>query len=669
MPRTVSIRRVLLRDLSILVLVMGLAIFSATFLGGRAAVRSLAESVVGRTYDTVETRLHAFFNAPARQLLVAQEQAGRIDLGAGADPADLDGASDHPFALLEPIVDVYPQISSAMLAGADGREHLLLVEGGAQRYRLTDPVAFPGEARWVEWRGGARSARTEALDYDARTRPWHTEAIAGLRAAETFTDRVHWTEPYTFFTTRQPGITASTAFRTPTGETLVLGVDLSLREISEFTRGLEIADSGAVMILTADERAVGLPGLPQFEDAEVRMASYLQPLESLALGPVVSALRASRDDGGSVVRFSTGGGVMWWGVARDFTLAPDRSLIVVAAVAEKELLGGVAMLRTIIALIVVVVLAAGLARAAWLATRISRPIEALVDETVRISAGDLEPGPPIETDLAEVHRLAAAHDHMRRGIDAQMRLQRVERDLDIARDIQRGLLPREVPDIGGFEIAGWSQPADQTGGDYFDWFTLPGGYTIVTLADATGHGIGPALLVAVCRAYVRATASLGPMRLAEAVAHINQMLVGDTPDGRFITAVFGVIDPARHAVALASAGHGPQLYLHAAGGEVEIWPADAPPLGIVDDLDTGAPRNIDMAPGDTLLLTTDGFFEWRNASGEQYGVERLVAFLQARHDLAPEAFIQALHEDVLAFAGGTAQDDDLTAVVLKRKGT
>jgi len=630
MPRTVSIRRVLLRDLSILVLVMGLAIFSATFLGGRAAVRSLAESVVGRTYDAVETRLHAFFNAPARQLLVAREQAGRIDLGAGADPADLDGASDHPFALLEPIVDVYPQISSAMLAGADGREHLLLVEGGAQRYRLTDPVAFPGEARWVEWRGGARSARTEALDYDARTRPWHTEAIAGLRAAETFTDRVHWTEPYTFFTTRQPGITASTAFRTPTGETLVLGVDLSLREISEFTRGLEIADSGAVMILTADERAVGLPGLPQFEDAEVRMASYLQPLESLALGPVVSALRASRDDGGSVVRFSSGGGVMWWGVARDFTLAPDRSLIVVAAVAEKELLGGVAMLRTIIALIVVVVLAAGLARAAWVATRISRPIEALVDETVR--------------------------------------LQRVERDLDIARDIQRGLLPREVPDIGGFEIAGWSQPADQTGGDYFDWFTLPGGHTIVTLADATGHGIGPALLVAVCRAYVRATASLGPMRLAEAVAHINQMLVGDTPDGRFITAVFGVIDPARHAVALASAGHGPQLYLHAAGGEVEIWPADAPPLGIVDDLDTGAPRNIDMAPGDTLLLTTDGFFEWRNASGEQYGVERLVAFLRAHHDLAPEAFIQSLHEDVVAFAGGTAQDDDLTAVVVKRKG-
>jgi serine phosphatase RsbU (regulator of sigma subunit) len=669
MSKTVSIRRVLLRDLSILLVVMGLAIFGATFLGARAAVGSLAESLVGRTYDTVEARLREFFNAPARQLLVAQEQAVRIDLGAGADPEALDGASNHPFALLEPIVDVYPQISSAMLARADGREHMLFVERGAQRYRVTDPVAFPGEARWVEWQGGARSARNEAIDYDARRRPWHREALDGLRAAETFTDRVHWTEPYSFFTSGEPGVTASTAFRTPSGETLVLGVDLTLAQISDFTRGLRMGGSGIVMVLTADERVIGLPNLARFEDADTRMASYLEPVESLSLASVVPALRASRDDDGSVVRFRAPDGRMWWGMARPFPLAPDRSLIVVAAAPESDLLGGVVMLRTIIGMIVVVVLACGLARAAWVATRISRPIESLVDETVRISAGDLEPGPPVETDLDEVHRLAEAHEHMRRGIDAQMRLQRVERDLDIARDIQMGLLPKQPPDIAGFAIAGWSRPADQTGGDYFDWFTLPGGRTVVTLADATGHGIGPALLVAVCRAYVRATASLGAMRLAEAVAHINRMLAADTPDGRFITAVFGVIDPARCALALASAGHGPQLYLHAAGGEVEVWPADAPPLGVIEDLVIDEPREVAFAPGDTLLLTTDGFFEWRSAAGEQYGVARLVAFLKSNHGLDPDAFIQALHEDVLAFAGGTTQDDDLTAVVVKRTGT
>ncbi|MFG0275370.1 MAG: SpoIIE family protein phosphatase [Phycisphaerales bacterium] len=668
MGSPITIRRALLRDLSILVVVMGLAIFGATFLGARAAVDSLASAVVGRTFDAVEARLEGFFSAPSRQLLIAHERASRVRIGADASPATITVAPDHPYGLLEPIVSTYPQVSSAMFAGGAGREHMLLSHAGHERYRLTDPVASPGEAHWVEWNGGPPTARAEALAYDARMRPWHRAAVESLIESESDLGPVQWTEPYTFFTTGEPGITASLAFRTAEGETQVLALDVSLREISEFTRSLRVGERGVVTILTEDERAVGLPAVPAFDDEAARARAYLQPLDTLALEGVVTALRESRAAGGETVRFQTRYGA-WWGMARDISLGADRTFFVVAAIPESELLGGVAGLRTLIIVIVVVVLVSGLARGWWLAHRIGRPIEALLDETVRISAGDLEPGPPIETNLAEVRRLAEAHDHMRKGIDASMRLQRIERDLDIARDIQRGLLPHSVPEITGYRVAGWSQPADQTGGDYFDWLRLHDGRLVVTLADATGHGIGPALLIAVARAYLRATASFGVMRLAEAMQHVNRMLVEDTPDGRFITAGVGVLDADAHRFMMASAGHGPLLFLHGATGEVEAGHADAPPLGIVDDLAIEAPREVRFDPGDTLLLITDGFFEWRNAAGEQYGIDRLTAFLRRRSDLEPDAFIRALYEDVLAFAGGTVQDDDLTAVVVRREGT
>jgi serine phosphatase RsbU (regulator of sigma subunit) len=668
MGRPITIRRALLRDLSVLVVVMGVSIFGATFLGARAAVDSLASAVVGRTFDAVEARLDGFFSAPERQLLVAHERAARVRIEADAQIDSITTAPDHPYGLLEPIVSAYPQVSSAMFAGADGREHMLLIHAGLERYRLTDPGGLSGEARSIEWNGGPPTARVESLPYDARTRPWHQAAVESLLESESTVGPVQWTEPYTFFTTGEPGITASVGFLTDAGETQVLAVDVSLREISEFTRSLRVGERGVVTILTEDERAVGLPAIPAFEREEARASAYLQPLESLALDGVVTALRESRAAGGRTVRFQTADGP-WWGMARDFSLGENRTFFVVAAIPESELLGGVAGLRTLIVAIVLLVLGAGLARGWWLAQRIGRPIEALLDETVRISAGDLEPGPPIETDLAEVRRLAAAQEHMRKGIGALMRLQRIERDLDIARDIQRGLLPHSVPDVPGFRIAGWSQPADQTGGDYFDWLRLHDGRLVVTLADATGHGIGPALLIAVARAYLRATASFGVMRLAEAMQHVNRMLVDDTPDGRFITAVVGVLDAGAARFLMASAGHGPLLFLRAATGEVACWHADAPPLGIVEDLEIGAPREIDFEPGDTLLLITDGFFEWRNGAGEQYGTERLVAFLRERSELDPDAFIQALYRDVLAFAGDTTQDDDLTAVVVRREGT
>ncbi len=115
--------------------------------------------------------------------------------------------------------------------------------------------------------------------------------------------------------------------------------------------------------------------------------------------------------------------------------------------------------------------------------------------------------------------------------ETRHKLDRVEHDLQIARTIQMGLLPKRAPAVPGYDIAGWSQPADQTGGDYYDWMELPGGKILFTVADAAGHGIGPALLVAACRAYFRAVA-MHDDPLESITAQVDALLAADVPPGR-----------------------------------------------------------------------------------------------------------------------------------------
>ncbi|UCG33635.1 MAG: PP2C family protein-serine/threonine phosphatase, partial [Phycisphaerales bacterium] len=219
---------------------------------------------------------------------------------------------------------------------------------------------------------------------------------------------------------------------------------------------------------------------------------------------------------------------------------------------------------------------------------------------------------------------------------------KIERDLSIARNIQQGLLPAEQPDIAGFELAGWSQPADQTGGDYYDWQTLPDGRIAISLADVTGHGIGPALVTAVCRAYARASFPSGT-DLGTLMDRINNLLVEDLPPDRFVTFVVGILDPAKARVQVLSAGHGPLFVYKAGEGTLLDYRAHGIPFGVADGFEYGSPQEIDFEPGDMLILVTDGFFEWANAGGEEFGIERLGATIREAKDLPPAEIIEKLY--------------------------
>jgi serine phosphatase RsbU (regulator of sigma subunit) len=250
----------------------------------------------------------------------------------------------------------------------------------------------------------------------------------------------------------------------------------------------------------------------------------------------------------------------------------------------------------------------------------------------------------------------------RERVDQQM--YRIQHDLSVARDIQQGLLPRNPPRLEGFEITGMNRPADQTGGDYYDWQELPDGRLAVVLADVSGHGVGPAIVMAVCRAYARATAHSTPDP-AQLLTRINELIHGDIPADRFITFVVVVLSKDGSAQ-LISAGHGPTLLYRAADGSVRHFGGDGIPLGIAPSETYGPSTPFTLETGDVLVMLTDGFFESQRRDGEQFGTARLEESLKALARSDASTILKSMDETVQTFSKGSDQMDDMTAIVIKR---
>ncbi len=678
--RPVTLRSRLVRDLSLLVIGFGLLAVVVMAVGTRWAARSLAEVIMGQALAVTESRLDGFFDGVEEHLTVIERQCTSGVLAVDpSDPADADpetalarGELDR-IAILAPIIEASAAISSIIVADDRGREHLLMRMPEQWRSRLLAVDEWP-EARLRTWAADAGTSADaaatgtvarEVIDYDPRRRPWFRGAM------EVAPGRRHWTEPYRFFSTGRLGMTVAVRHDDGVsgGPARVVASDVLLDDITEFARTLGVGERGVAAILTADGRLVGLPGLPEFDDPAARDAAYLTRPEDLDLELIVDAVAVRRvhaPDARATFRF-TSGGEAWWGASEPYRLRSGLVLRIAVLVPEEDLLGPLVGLRPAIAAAAGLVLLVGVARAGVVARRFTAPIEAVVQESDRITRGDLDAGGRIESPFAEIRRLVDAQEHLREGLAARLRLEKVERDLDIAREIQRGLMPTAAPAAGGFVVAGWNQPADETGGDYFDWLTLPDGRVLIALADATGHGIGPALIIAVCRAYLRAAAMVMGTgdALIQALSRVNDLLHADIPSGTFVTAAIGVLDPAAGELQLLSAGQAP-LYFRHADGRLEQWDADTIPLGVASPLPPAEPRTVRFEPGDTLLITTDGFFEWPAPDGELFGLARLEALVAAEGGGEPEAFIARLHTALLAHAGERPQPDDLTVLIVQR---
>ena len=250
----------------------------------------------------------------------------------------------------------------------------------------------------------------------------------------------------------------------------------------------------------------------------------------------------------------------------------------------------------------------------------------------------------------------------------QSELEQINHDLDLARSIQQGLMPARPPQLDDFEIAGWNQPANQTGGDYFDWQLLPDGQLAISIGDATGHGIGPALVSALCRAYARAS-FLADQKQEQILERLNTLLASDLADDRFVTFAVIFLNPLNSNIKVLSAGHGPILWYRRGANKWENFEAQGIPLGMIDGMSYEDSHLNYLRAGDMIVLVTDGFYEWQNPESEEFGLERMKDTIHAARDCSPEEVIARLYTAVKDFSKGTSQNDDLTAVVLKRKIT
>ncbi len=241
-------------------------------------------------------------------------------------------------------------------------------------------------------------------------------------------------------------------------------------------------------------------------------------------------------------------------------------------------------------------------------------------------------------------------------------VQASEEELRLAGKIQRHLLPTSAPSVPGLDIAGASTPAVWTSGDYFDFIPMSDGHWAVAVADVSGHGTGPALLMAETRALVRALAQT-QRDVREILSKANQLLVEDVVESRFIAISLTGLDCENRRLSFAGAGASMNV-LSAGGSDLTLDPGGTP-LGITEKLCLDEQPDIPWREGDVWLWMTDGILESESPTGEMFGFERAVEVVRNSHDRSARETVDALFEATRKFRGGKPAQDDLTAVVIK----
>lgn len=237
--------------------------------------------------------------------------------------------------------------------------------------------------------------------------------------------------------------------------------------------------------------------------------------------------------------------------------------------------------------------------------------------------------------------------------------------LNAARAIQSGFFPTDLPECHGYQMAGASEPCDATGGDYYDAFKLDDKRTVVVMADVTGHGLGPSLIMATCRSALHALARTG-LEPDEMIHRLEQQLEPDLTDGRFITMILGVLHEDG-TFTYANAGHAPAMIRTADHG-VKHLGSHRPPLGVIIPLDDEDQQTVvQLEPGDRVLLTSDGVNEAQNPDNKQFGFDPLTQLLDDL-ELACDQLVATLRRDVGTHRHPRRADDDLTILCIDRVG-
>ena len=245
---------------------------------------------------------------------------------------------------------------------------------------------------------------------------------------------------------------------------------------------------------------------------------------------------------------------------------------------------------------------------------------------------------------------------------------RLDHDLEIARDIQRILLPSEAPAIDGFQISGINVPARQVSGDYFDYIQVDQDRLGVAIADVSGKGVPASLIMAICRSVLRAEAARNPSP-ADVLRNVNRQLYPDIKEDMFISMAYLILGHQQDGVTLARAGHDAPLWYKRQSQTV--MPVKSP--GMVVGIDSGSVFDrltvdfaVPLERNDCLVLYTDGVTETLNSEGDEFGVDRMMQSVRASANDSAQAIVKRIIEDVREFTGSVPQNDDMTLIAIRK---
>jgi phosphoserine phosphatase RsbU/P len=253
--------------------------------------------------------------------------------------------------------------------------------------------------------------------------------------------------------------------------------------------------------------------------------------------------------------------------------------------------------------------------------------------------------------------------------DEVAKRERLNREVEIAREVQERLFPQKLPVISGLDYAGHCRPALGVGGDYYDFLALPKGNLGIAIGDVSGKGIAAALMMASLQASLRSEATRAPENLAAAVANVNRLVYEASASNRYATFFYGQYDPAQGKFDFVNAGHNSPMLLHRGdGGKVTRLEPGGTVVGLIENVQYQQ-GSVQISPGDLLVAFTDGISEAMNLEDEEWGEERLLDSIRGCPAKTAQELLEYVFAAATQFAGAAPQHDDMTLVVLRAFAT
>lgn len=517
--------------------------------------------------------------------------------------------------------------------------------------------------------------------FEPRSRSWFVDAVNSSQFV--------WSDPYVDVLGNGLTITCSKAVQSPDKtRTWVIGSDITIETINYRIITTQLGEDGYAFLINQRGDVLSRPGLGAGEtrwDESYEIENLLQS-ENEDLKKVAEEMTMGLS-GVSRCRFAEGDKYIAYAPVKSVGWSIGLVLPVEQVVGPADITGSVirsaseethshiteqmSFLQTILIASFILLFIGVTGIAIFFSKIITGPVMILSEGARRIGNGDLQTPVDIQTG-DEFEELAGAFNRMThdlRNYIVELRRttaekERFTRELEIAQGIQLSFLPDSVPEIPGMELAVFSSPALEVGGDFYDFIPVGDNEWGLVIADVSGKGVPAALFMALSRTLIRVSATRKSCP-AIAITEANSLICRDSKASMFVTLFYLVIDSLKRQITYVNAGHNPPLML--TGGnlnDITLLKAEGIALGIIDDIDLGS-ATVDLKKGDMVALYTDGVTEAMNKDGEEYGMDRFSDVLKQNRDLALSGVIDAIKASIKEFTRDTPQSDDITLILIR----